>query len=154
MFASASVTDVDVKVSEAAAPPHVVVAELAAGTVRFAGSVMPKLDCVSAKPLPFDSITVSVDGELVAVFGGENDALTVGGAGCTLMAAGQAVALLPAAAGALLAAVVAVSVTVSVSTFPAESVTFKVKVPGAGSTLTRALFAPLTMRLDGDAVQA
>ena len=64
--------------SEAAAPAHVVVAGWRRATVRFAGSVMPKLDCVSAKPLAFDSMTVSVDGELVAVVAGENDALTVG----------------------------------------------------------------------------
>lgn len=154
MFASASFADVDVELSAAAAPLHVVVGVLPSGTVRFAGRVRPKLDCVSAKPLLFDSVMVSVDGELVTVAAGENDSLTVGAAGCKVSAVGHAVALVPAEAGAVLVAVVAVSVAVSVSTFPAESVTVKVKVPGAGSTVTCALLAPLTMRLDGEAVQA
>jgi hypothetical protein len=97
---------------------------------------------------------VSVDTKLFIVVAGENDSLTVGAAGVTVMTAGHAVALVPAEVGAVLAAVSAVSVTVSVSMFPAESVTAKVKVPVAGLTVTRALFAPLTMRLDGEAVHA
>src|ERR1700734_470273 len=97
---------------------------------------------------------VSVDTELFTVTAGENDALTVGATGATVMAAGHAVALVPADTGAVLAALSAVSVTVSVSMFPAESVRVKVKVPGAGLTMTRAVFAPLTMRLEGEAVHA
>ena len=154
MFASASCTDVEVEVSAAAAPVHVVVGVLPSGTARFAGRVRLRADCVSAKPLLFDSVTVRVDGELVTMLAGENYSLTVGAAGCRVSAAGHAVALVPAEVGAVLVAVVAVSVTVSVSAFPAESVTIRVKVPGAGSTVTCALLAPLTMRLDGEADQA
>jgi hypothetical protein len=97
---------------------------------------------------------VSVDTEFFTVVAGENDSLTVGATGVTVMAAGHAVSLAPAEVGAVLVAVSAVSVTVSVSMFPAESVTVKVKVPAAGLTVTRAFFAPLTMRLEGDAVHA
>jgi hypothetical protein len=97
---------------------------------------------------------VSVDTELFTVVAGENASLTVGATGLTVMAAGHAVSLVPADVGAVLVADSAVSVTVSVSMFPAESVTVKVKVPAAGLTVTRAFFAPLTMRLEGDAVHA
>jgi hypothetical protein len=97
---------------------------------------------------------VSVDTVLCTVVAGENDSLTSGATGATVMAAGQAVALVPAEDGAAVVAVSAVSVTVSVSMFPAESVTVNVKVPAAGLTVTRALSAPLTMRFDGEAVHA
>ena len=154
MFAAARLTDVVVLVSEAAAPPQLVVAAGAVATLRFAGSVSAKLDCVSANPLVFESVIVRVDATLFAVVAGENDSLTVGAAGLTLIAAGHAVALVPAEIGAVLVALSAVSVTVSVSMLPAESVTIRFKVPAAGLTVTLAPFAPLTMRLDGEAVHA
>src|SRR5580698_10412856 len=154
MFAWARLTAVVVLVSDAAAPPQVVAAAGVAARVRFVGSVSAKLDCVSAKPLVFESVMVSVDTELFTVVAGENVSLTVGATGVTVMAAGHAVALVPADVGAVPMALPAVSATVSVSMFPAESVTVKVKVPGAGWTVTRAFFAPLTMRLEGDAVHA
>jgi hypothetical protein len=97
---------------------------------------------------------VSVDTALVTVVAGANDALTVGATGATVMAAGHAVALVPADVGAVLVALSEVSVTVSVSMFPAESVTLKVKVPAAGFTVTRSVAAPLTIRFDGEAVHA
>src|SRR5580704_1219768 len=154
MFAWARLTAVVVLVSDAAAPPQVVAAAGVAARVRFVGSVSAKLDCVSAKPLVFESVMVSVETELFTVVAGENASLTVGAAGLTVMAAGHAVALVPAEDGTVLTAVSAVSVTVSVSMFPAESVTVKVKVPAAGLTVTRALLEPLAMRLDGEAVHA
>src|ERR1700677_4768262 len=125
MFALARLTEVVVLESDTAAPPQVVAAAGVVASVRFVGSVSAKLDCVSAKPLAFESVMVSVDTTSLAVVAGANDSLTVGAAGATVMAAGHAVALLPAELGAVLVALSAVSVSVSVSMFPAESVTVK-----------------------------
>ncbi len=79
---------------------------------------------------------------------------TCGAATDTLSAAGHAVELVPEVAGAVLVAEFAVSVTVSVSALPPESVTVKLSVPGAGFTVTCGEFAPLTMMPAGDAVHA
>jgi D-serine deaminase-like pyridoxal phosphate-dependent protein len=85
--------------------------------------------------------------EFSPTLAGEKDSVTVGADGLTLKSAGQAVALVPADVGAVLLAELAVpKVTVSISTFLAESVTVNVRIPPAtGLTVTCGLVAPLTM---------
>ena len=154
MFALARLTEVAVLLSESAAPVQEVAGAAPVATLRFAGSVSAKCEPVSAKPFELTSVSVSIDTLFRVTVDGENDSLTVGAFGLTVSAPGQALALVPADTGAVLVAPPAVSVTVSTSTLPSESVTDNVSVPGAGFTLTCALLAPLTMRLAGEALHA
>jgi hypothetical protein len=96
---------------------------------------------------------VSIEALFSPTLAGEKLSVTVGASGDTSMDAGQAFGE-PAADGAVVTAALAVNVTVSVSEFPAVSVTVNVRVPGAGSMVTLEAAAPLTMMLDGAADQA
>ena len=73
--------------------------------------------------------TTSTAGTLAATLAGENAALTVGGAGVTVMGLIHALALLPAADGAVVLAPLDVILTIAVSVLPAESVTTRFSVP-------------------------
>jgi hypothetical protein len=154
MFAPLKETAVELFVSERAAPVHVVDGAGAGASVSPGGSATCRLDWVSAKPLAFAIVTVSVDAEFGATVAGEKFSVTVGGSGVTASGAGQALFGPPELDGAELVAVLAVSVTVSVSLFPALSVTVSMSVPGDGSMVTLAVAAPLTMMPAGTADQA
>jgi len=145
MFAPLKETAVEVLVSERVAPVQVVAGAGAGASVSPAGRVTCKLDWVSAKPLAFAIVTVSVDAVFSPTVAGEKFSVTVGGSGITTIGAGQALFELPEIDGAVLVAALAVSVTVSVSLFPALSVTVSVSVPGDGSMVTWDVAAPLTM---------
>jgi hypothetical protein len=86
----------------------------------------------------------------------ENASETVGGAGVTAREPGQAVALLPAEAGAALVAVLGVTVTVALSLAPAESVTvsLSISVPLPGTMVTCAAFLADVKVIPPVAVQA
>src|SRR5208282_2652045 len=99
-------TLVVVEVSASPAPVQVVPVSGAAGDpevliVRPDGSVALKLDWVSAKPLAFVKVIVSVEFPFGVTLAGANDALIVGAAMFTPIGVGQADALVPdAEAGA------------------------------------------------------
>ncbi len=86
-------------------------------------------DWVNAKPLVLLKVTMSMAGTLTATLAGENAALIVGGAGVTVMGLMHALALVPAADGAVVLAPPAPRSTTAVSVLPAESVTTRVSVP-------------------------
>src|ERR1700722_18819166 len=109
-------------VSDFSAPVQEVATAGIAGIVRLDGSVISKLVWVSANGLLFASVTVRVDVTFSSTLSGENDALTVGATGETIKAVGHAVARVPADVGAALRAEFALTVTVSASILPAESV--------------------------------
>ena len=153
IFAPLKCTDVAVFASDLCAPVQVVATAGVAAIVRLDGIVKSKLACVSAKPLLFASVMRSVEVPFSSTLSGEKDSLTVGAAGATVKAVGHAVARVPADVGAALEAEFARTVTVSSSVLPAVSVMVSVKVPGAGSMVTFGVSAPLTIRLDGDALQ-
>lgn len=145
MFAPDSVTLPDVLVSDSAAPPQVL-AGACGPNVTLAGKDTDTPDWVSAKPLVLPKVTTSTAGIFAATLAGENAALTVGGAGVTVMGAIQAEAAVPAADGAGVVALLAVNVTVAVSWLPDESVTTRVRVPApVAITFTVELDAPETM---------
>ena len=89
MFAPLKETAVELFVSERAAPAQVVDGAGAGASVSPGGSATCRLDWVSAKPLAFAIVTVSVDAEFGATLAGEKSSVTVGGSGVTASGAGQ-----------------------------------------------------------------
>ncbi len=75
-------------------------------------------------------VIVSVDDVFVPTLVGTNAAATVGAIGFTVTAAGHALWAVPAVAGAVVVAPVALTVMTAVSVAPVESVTSTVTVPG------------------------
>src|ERR1019366_9097228 len=133
MVAPLSLSEAEVLVSDIPVPVQVV-----AGISRLPGSVALMPDWISVKPLGFDKVITRFETAFSPSLAGEKDSVTVGADGLTLRAAGHAVALVPADAGAVLVAEPAVGkLTVSTSTLPAESVTVNVRIPLAtGLTVT------------------
>jgi hypothetical protein len=129
MLASLNVTLPPELVSDSDAPVHVVAGTGDAATLRPVGRLCVNDDWVNAKGLGFIKVSVRDACALVMVLTGWNAAATVGAATLTLEPAGQAEALSPACAGAVVVAPVLLKLTVAVSALPAESVTFSSSVP-------------------------
>jgi len=110
-------------------------------TLRLAGSVSVKLDCVSANRLALVSVIVRVETTFSPTLAGENASVTVGATGVTVSAVGQAPALVPAEVGVPVGRVIeppVLTVRTAVSTAPTESVIVRVSVPAVpvGVTVT------------------
>jgi hypothetical protein len=140
-----------VAVTATDAPVQVVLTAPEVAKVRDAGSVSVRLDWVRANAFELLKVMVSVEVMVSPTVVGTNAAVTVGVAGVTAIAAGQA--LLPAEVGALEVALVDPMVTVAVSVPPCESVTVTVNVPVPDAT-TFAELAPELMVTPVPAVQA
>jgi hypothetical protein len=105
--------------------------------------------------LALANVTVRIESAFTATLAGEKAALTVGGAGVTVMSAMHAEAAVPAWAGARVLALTAENVTTAVSVLPTESVTTSVKLPDpVAMTFTAELEPPETMCIAGVLVQA
>jgi hypothetical protein len=111
-------------------PVQVVAGAGIASSMRLAGNVSVRPDCVRAKGLEFLSVIVSTEVAFGATLAGEKAASMVGADGVTVIGAGQAFAALPPEDGPEVVAMVDVNVTVSVSVLPEESVTVTRSVPG------------------------
>jgi hypothetical protein len=107
---------------------------------------------VRSNALLFVNVMVSTDEMLVMTLAGKNASLTVGDVGVVEMAVGQG--LVPADVGAVLEALVAVTLMVAVLVAPAESVTVSVTVPLPARIDNRAELAPDTIVTPPVAVQA
>jgi hypothetical protein len=118
MFAPLKETVAEVLVSEWAAPVQEVDGAGVGASVSPEGRVSSRLDWVSAKPLALASVTVNIDAAFSATVAGEKLSVTVGGSGDTSSAVGQALFAPPEVDGAVVVAVLAVRVTVSVSVCP------------------------------------
>src|ERR1700690_539225 len=149
MVAPLNLSEVVVLVSDIPVPVQVVDAAVAAGISRLPGSVTLMLDWMSVNPFGFDKVISRVETAFSPTLAGEKDSVMVGANGLTWSAAGHAVALVPADAGAVLVAEPAGG-KVTVSTLPAESVTVNVRVPPAtGLTVTCGMAWPLTIMFAG-----
>jgi hypothetical protein len=145
IFAPDSTTLLEVLVSDNAAPLQVLDGACEPN-VRPAGTGKVMADCVNAKGLLLVKVTTSMAGAFAATLSGEKTSPTAGAKGTTVMGAMHAEAALPATAGAVVVALLAVNVTVAVSWLPEESVTTKVKVPApVAMTFTAELAAPETI---------
>ena len=116
------------------------------------GNVSEKDTSVRSNALAFVKVTVIVEATVSTTLAGEKAWDTVGEIGVVESAVGQAV--VPADAGAVLEALVALTVMVAVSVAPAESVTVSVTLPLPGSIDTCAVLAPEAMETPPVAVQA
>ena len=132
-------------------PPHVVAgaaADADVDTLRLAGSVSVRLDCVRAKALLLWSMIVSVETTFSPTLAGENASVTVGADVETDNAVGQAPVLVPAEAPTtaplVIEPVVAATDSVAVSVSFRLSVTTRVTVPAVplGVTETWAAVEP------------
>src|SRR5579863_7518072 len=117
IFAPDSVTLLLVLLSDNPAPLQVLAAACLP-KVRLAGKDTVIADWVRAKPLELLKLTTSTAGTFAATLAGEKAALTVGGAGVTVMGLMQALALVPADDGAVLFAPLTVILTTAVSVLP------------------------------------
>jgi len=119
---------------------HVVAGAGEAAIASPLGRVSVKPTPVRSNALAFANVMVSVEAVVSMTLAGENASLTVGAIGIAAMAVGQA--LVPADVGAVLEALVAVTLIVAVSVAPAESVTVSVTVPLPARIDTCAELAP------------
>ena len=122
---------------DTAAPLQVVVAEDV--TLSPLGSESVRLVCVRSNAFEFSSVRVNVAATVTPTLVGANASDTVGAVTVAGIEAGQP--LLPADFGALLVALVELTVIVAVSVLPWESVTMRVNVP-VPVVVTLALVAP------------
>ena len=112
------------------APVQLVDGAGALATSTPLGNVSLKLACVRSNPFEFFNVMVSVDLTVSPTLAGANACVTVGAAGATTSAVGQA--LFPAVFGAELLALVVVTLIVALFVAPVLSVTVSVTVPAAG----------------------
>ncbi len=125
----ARLTVLAVLVKVRCAPPQVLLIEGEAATTSSAGNVWVNAVCVRANGLLFDNVVVRLAGVFTATLVGANACATVGATGATVSGTGHAFAALPAFEGAVLVCEEAVKLTLAVSKFPAESVTFTLSEP-------------------------